>query len=135
MSYIKQKLMFIGLSLSALAAAQSPTTENIPAENWTEENRASLQGDGVTRAKKLIFKVERAGNVAYIRLPKAPTALQRGMWVFEVSKEGQNSFANWDKKKAAWKITLTERGNYTVYVSKRKNNTETTAHSWFVLSF
>lgn len=119
----------------SLLAQSSPINESSSSSEWTELNKATLLRGEVSRGKTLLFTVERLGNVAYLKLPENPTALQRGFWIFEVNHAGQSSFATWNNEKKAWKFVLTEKGNYTIYVSKRKNKSESIPHSWFVLTF
>jgi hypothetical protein len=130
-----KKALLFNLILAGSLLGQSPITENISADQWTDSNKATLLRGEVKREGKLLFTIERLGNAAYIKLPKTPSALQRGIWNFEVNHAGHSSFASWDSKKRGWKFLLTEKGNYTVYVSKRKNRNESLAHSWFVLSY
>lgn len=114
--------------------AQSPITETSSYGQWDEKNRASLRHGEVYREDKILFKIERHGNVAFISPIVKPTPLQRGLWEFEIHSEGQNFFASWDKKRNAWKFNLMNKGKYDIYVSKRKSKVEKISYAWFTIT-
>jgi len=128
------KTCLIALPLS-VALYATPITETSTSGQWVESNRANLRRGEVLREGVVLFKVERHGNVAFLSLPKKPSALQRSLWEIEVSNEGHSFFAVWDNRRSAWKFNLTNAGAYDIYISKKKNNVEKISYAWFSLSF
>ncbi|MEZ4814852.1 MAG: hypothetical protein R3A80_06550 [Bdellovibrionota bacterium] len=122
-------------SYNLFAQDRSPTTEAELTGRWTHENRAEVLRGDVTREGKLLFKLEREGNTTFISPVPKPRTLERSFWSFDISHEGENFYASWDKKRSAWKFTLTSKGSYEVYVSKRKNKNEKIPYSWFVFNY
>ena len=111
-----------------------PLSESSSTGQWDASNRATLRHGEVVKNNTVIFKIERHGNVAFMSLVKKPSPLERGFWIIEIHSQGQNFFASWDKKREAWKFNLMNKGNYEIYISKRKNSNEKISYAWFTIS-
>jgi len=114
----------------AVAEAKHGSRES----EWNDSNRADVSKGEVSLQKRVIFKVERSGNTAYIYLPQKAKFYESKLWIFEVKFQDESSSANWDSKKKAWRFTIMGRGQHIIYASKRKNNIQSIPYTWFVLS-
>ncbi len=131
------RLLVLTLIASPLLVAEelsSPFVEHLPnSVDWGEALKGENLGGKIFRNGKLLFRIHREGNVAYLSLPKKLAPLEVGIWNIEVHCLGQVFSPSWDKKKQAWRFNFIDRGNHMIYVSKRINNLKNNPYAWFVL--
>jgi hypothetical protein len=129
----KQICLGAGLLTMLPLFSSAPITENKEIK-WDDTLKAVSNLGRVKKMGKIIFHVKHEGNAVYISLPRKITLMEIDTWIFEINKDGQVYYANWDKQSQSWKFNLMGPGIHKVFVSKRMTNLETAPYAWFVLN-
>ena len=108
---------------------KSPSTTN----EWPVELKAETSGNLVIKDKHPILHInlEKEDEVTIKVLAKS-FAADPAVWKFSVrTRAGKNVKIDYDAAAKVWFFKREESKQYTVFVSKRKNNIESTPWLWF----
>jgi hypothetical protein len=129
-------LVFLTLLLNINAFSKAPTKKTkatIALKDWPIELKAELVGNLVKKENQptLLLGLEKAEEVTLKVLAKS-FATDPAIWKFSVrTRAGRGVKVDYDDAAKVWVFKREATKQYTVFVSKRKNNIENIPWLWF----
>jgi len=126
-------LLFFSTNHFAFTKSSKKISSN--SQEWPIELKAEITGDIVKKSNHPILQLNLSNpNEATIKVLEKSFAADPAIWKFLVrTQSGKNVKIDYDAGAKVWVFKREHSKQYTVFVSKRKNNIESIQWLWFDL--